>query len=931
MDQKAQREAARRFAAEWKGRGREKKDDQTFWNMLLRDVFGVEHTEKILSYQMETKFQGKIGWIDAYIRPTRVLIEQKSLGVDLHRAEVQSDGTSLTPYQQARRYANNLSFSLKPRWIVLCNFSTFLVYDMEHPGRDPEEILLEHLPKEYWRLQFLVDGGSHHLQAETEVSLQAGEIVGRLYDAFLERYINPGSPATLHSLNVLCVRLVFCLYAEDAGIFGRHALFHDYMAQYPLLEMRRALIDLFRVLDTPAGRRDPYLTGLLAEFPYVNGNLFAGEDIEIPNFTPAIADLLLKHASAGFDWSRISPTIFGAVFESTLNPETRRKGGMHYTSVENIHKVIDPLFLDALRAELGELRMMRERRAFRARMEQFRAKLASLRFLDPACGSGNFLTETYLSLRRMENECLRLVGKGQVHMGGGFSPIRVSIGQFYGIELNDFAVAVARTALWIAESQMMQETEAIVGRELDYLPLKSYPNIMEGNALAADWDALCPREEMGYVIGNPPFAGARMMKQGSREKKEIQDLFGKIKDVQDLDYVCGWYKKAAEYIQGTKIEVAFVSTNSICQGAQVAVLWNVLLHEYGIRINFAWCTFKWNSEANEKAAVHCVIVGFSLFDRAKKFIYNVEGEALEVANISPYLVPGTNVLVSARSHPLCDVPKMSFGNQPRDGGNFVISPQERDEILSKSPDVARWLRSYIGAEEFINGKERWCLWLKNATPTDIRTNNILYQKVSAVREFRLASTAKTTNGYARVPHLFAQITQPDGEDYLLVPRVSSERREYIPIGFMHAECVASDAVQIIPDATLYHFGVLSSSVHMAWMRAVAGRLEMRYRYSKDIVYNNFPWPAPTEAQRERIGQAAQSILDERARHPGASLADLYDPASMPPGLREAHRCNDRAVLAAYGWKGNLAEGEVAARLLALYGELAGQGTGQSAR
>ena len=922
MDKQAQQEAARRFAREWQGRGYEKGEAQPFWLALLRDVFGVEQPERVVDFEMPMRPYGASGFVDAYVRPTRVLVEQKALGRDLRKAELQSDGVSLTPYMQAKRYADRLPFSLRPRWIVACNFSSFLVYDMEQPGREPEEILLARLPEDCWRLQFLVDSGDSHVRAEEEVSLQAGEIVARLYDALLREYRDPSCPATLRSLNVLCVRLVFCLYAEDAGLFGRHGQFHDYLAQYPPEEARRALIELFRILDTPAARRDPYEREALLAFPYVNGGLFAEADIEIPRLTPEIMTLLLKHASDDFDWSRISPTIFGALFESTLNPDTRRRGGMHYTSVENIHRVIDPLFLDSLRRELDHLRLLRDGAVRARRIWQFRDRLASLRFLDPACGSGNFLTETYLSLRRLENDCLRLLWKGQQGLGDDFSPIKVSIGQFYGIELNDFAVSVARTALWIAEAQMMQQTELIVGRALDYLPLKSYPNIAEGNALRMDWDALCPGGKVDYIIGNPPFVGARLMKQGSREKQEIQDLFGKIKDVQDLDYVCGWYKKAAEYLQGTHSEAAFVSTNSISQGAQVAVLWGVLFRDYGIHINFAWQTFRWTSEASEKAAVHCVIVGFAAFDRPQKCIYKVGDEAQVAESISPYLVPGTSVLVAARSRPLCDVPKMNFGNQPRDGGNFVISPEERADILSKSPETARWLRPYIGAEEFINGKERWCLWLKEATPDVIRRDKILYKKVNAVREFRLASTAKTTNGYARVPHLFAQITQPDGEDYLLIPRVSSERREYVPIGFMPADTVASDAVQIIPSATLYHLGVLSSSLHMAWMRAVCGRLEMRYRYSKDIVYNNFPWPEVSAAQRERIEEAAQGILETRAQFPGASLADLYDAAAMPPALREAHRRNDRAVLAAYGWRRDPGEEEIVARLLELYAGLA---------
>lgn len=922
MKENMQRRAARQFVDEWKGRGYEKGNSQPFWLSLLHDVFGVEQPEKAITFEDKVHID-HTSFIDAYIESTKVLIEQKSIDKDLRKPIRQTRNVYLTPFEQAKRYSAELPYSLRPRWVVTCNFRSFLVYDMEQPTGEPEEILLENLPSEYWRLQFLVDDRNQHVKQEIAVSLQAGEIVGRLYDTILKQYYNPESPETLRSLNILCVRLVFCLYAEDAGIFGRHGMFHDYLAQYTPEQMREALIRLFDTLNTPYERRDRYMDPELSAFPYVNGGLFASDNnIVIPRFNKEIADLLLVDASEGFDWTHISPTIFGALFESTLNPDTRRKEGMHYTSVENIHKVIDPLFLDGLRKELNALKRLKAERVKRLRIEEFRQRLASLRFLDPACGSGNFLTETYLSLRRMENECLRLLRTdGQIMLGGDLSPIKVSIGQFYGIEINDFAVAVARTALWIAEAQMTQETENIVGRDLAYLPLKSYPNIVEGNALRMDWDTLCPRGEMRFVMGNPPFVGARMMKQGGEQKKEIQELFGKIKDVQDLEYVCGWYKKAAEYMRGTKIEAAFVSTNSICQGSQAPILWNILLKDYHVHINFAYQTFKWNSEAVEKAAVHCVIVGFSETERTKKVLFKDGGESQEVSNISPYLTAGADTLVTARNHPLCDVPKMSFGNQPRDGGSFIVSAEEREAILASSPETARWLRPYIGAEEFIKGKERWCLWLKGATPADIRKDKTLYCRVNAVREFRLASTAKTTNGYAKVPHLFAQITQPDDADCMLIPRVSSERRFYIPIGFMPAGNIASDAVQIVPYATLYHFGVLTSSVHMAWTRMVCGRLKSDYRYSKDIVYNNFPWPSPTEAQRRKIEQVARNILDARERYPDSSLADLYDDTTMPAELRQAHRQNDCAVMQAYGFSLSLSEKEVTERILELYERL----------
>ncbi len=924
MNEAQQRKAAAEFVGRWQGRGYEKGESQTFWLELLHDVLGEEQAAHIITFEDRVHID-HTSFIDGYIEPTKVLIEQKGLGKDLRKPIRQSDGSLLTPFQQAKRYSADLPYSRRPRWVVTCNFAQFLVYDMEQPNGEPHEILLDNLPDEIYRLRFLVDAADSHVAREEQVSLKASEIVGNLYAALLQQYNNPEDKQTLRSLNVLCVRLVFCLYAEDAGIFGRHGIFHDYLANFSndAALMRRALLDLFDVLDTPLNERDPYMDERLAVFPYVNGGLFDRRVvITVPHFNDKIVGLLLTDASDNFDWSHISPTIFGALFESTLNPETRRHGGMHYTSIENIHKVIDPLFLDRLRSELDEIGRIRVERTRRLRIEAFRHHLASLRFLDPACGSGNFLTETYLSLRRLENESLRLLRHdGQISLGGDFSPIRVSIGQFYGIELNDFAVSVARTALWIAEVQMKQETETIVGQDLGYLPLKSYPNITEANALRIDWNTVCPATNMNYVMGNPPFTGARVMRQGSEQKSEIQDLFGKIKDVQDLDYVCGWYKKAAEYIQRTNIEVAFVSTNSISQGAQVPVLWNVLLNKCNVHINFAYRTFRWDSEATEKAAVNCVIVGFGMNERIVKELYDSFGKRV-VKNISPYLTEGGNILVTARNTPICDVPKMSFGNQPRDGGFLIVGKEEHDEMLETSPGVARWLRPYIGAEEFINGKQRWCLWLKGASPSDIKNNPLIYDRASKVREFRLSSKAKTTNGYARVPHLFAQITQPDDVDFLLIPRVSSERREYIPIGFMARRNITSDAVQIIPGATLYHFGVLTSSVHMAWTRTVCGRLKSDYRYSKDIVYNNFPWPSVGDAQRMNIEEAARAVLDARALFPDSTLADLYDPVTMPLELRKAHKQLDHMVLAIYGIPATADDEQIIAHLFGLYMSMA---------
>ena len=915
MTDKEQQKAAKAFAAYWKGKGDEKGESQKFWLSLLRDVYGIEHPEDYISFE-DRVFLGHTSFIDGYIADTKVLIEQKALGKDLKKPIKQSDGTMLNPFQQAKRYITELPVSKHPRWVITCNFSNFLIYDMDNPKGEPEEILLENLEKDYYRLSFLVDNKNVHLQREMELSIQAGEIVGLLYDAFLKQYKDPTNEYSLRSLNMLCVRLVFCLYAENAGIFGKHTMFHDYMSEFKVKDMRRALIDLFQVLDTKEDDRDPYLDEDLAQFPYVNGNLFSDENIEIPHFTDEIRDLLLNKASNGFNWSEISPTIFGAVFESTLNPETRRSGGMHYTSIENIHKVIDPLFYNDLKKELEEIKEIKTVKNLEKRLRDFQDKLSGLKFLDPACGSGNFLTETYISLRRLENDVISTLHRGQIVMGL-LNPIKVSIGQFYGIEINDFAVSVAKTALWIAESQMMKETEDIVHMSLNFLPLKSYANIVEGNALRIDWESVVPKTELNYIMGNPPFVGASMMT--SAQKNEAVEIFGKIKLSNSIDYVGAWYFKACEYIQNTTISVALVSTNSITQGEQVAPLWRTLFSKYNINIIFAHRTFRWDSEANIKAHVHCVIIGFSQINFQEKIIYD-NNKISKASNINPYLIDAPNIVISSRSKPISDVPKMLLGNKPADGGNLIISYEEKKEILKKEPNLLNFIKRYVGADDYINNKVRYCFWLKNANPNDLKHSNELMIRLQKVREMRINSTAAPTREKADQPHLFFFISQPDG-DYILIPSTSSERRRYIPMGFLTKNDIASNSSTIVPNATLFHFGILISNVHMAWMRVVCGRLKSDYRYSGGVVYNNFPWCSPTPEQKSIIEQTAQAILDARALYPNSSLADLYDELTMPPELRKAHQNNDRAVMAAYGFSTKMTESECVAELMKLYQEL----------
>ena len=961
--------SAAEFAERWKGRGYERGESQPFWIDLLSNVFGIDTpTNGFITFE-DHRMVDASNFIDGRIPSTKVLIEQKSLGKDLRAGIRQSDGSLLNPFQQARRYVVSLPVSEHPRWIVTCNFAEFLVYDMEQPNGEPEQILLENLGKEYYRLQFLVDAKNEHISKEMEVSMQAGEIVGKIYEALLKQY-DDNSPEALRWLNILCVRLVFCLYAEDAGVFT-HDQFHDYLVRYEADDLRNALIRLFDVLKTPQDKRSKYLKDDLKAFPYTNGGLFE-EEIEIPQFTEELKQTLLQNASLDFDWSEISPTIFGAVFESTLNPETRRSGGMHYTSIENIHKVIDPLFLNDLRRELDEILEEKVEKQRKRKLSEYQMKLSSLTFLDPACGSGNFLTETYLSLRRLENEVIREMYHGQTMMGAFVNPIKVSIQQFYGIEINDFAVTVATTALWISEAQMLAETERIVHQDIDFLPLKPYHNIREGNALRMDWDVIevpsniptiyaknvhliIEQETMlasehlkydelnvvakrfdgdvkpsvqryqvhyDYIIGNPPFVGYSL--QSKEQKDDILSIFlntnGKpFKTAGKIDYVAGWYYKAAQLMKYSKdTRAALVSTNSITQGEQVAAIWKPLKELFNIHIDFAHRTFRWDSEASLKAHVHCVIVGFSNMN-VPKVIYDHDNQKVAEA-INAYLIDAPDVYIESRKTSLSIVPEMITGNRPADGGNLIIEAEDYSEFIKQEPSSKPYIKKLLGAAEFINNKERWCLWLVGVSPAELRRMPLVMKRVHACKEDREKAPDEGRRKLAATPHLFREQLNP--ETYIIVPSVSSERRRYVPMGFMKADTIPTNLVLIIPDATLYHFGVLESNVHMAWMRAVCGRLKSDYRYSKDVVYNNFPWPTPTEEQKAKIEQTAQAILDARALYPDSSLADLYDELTMPVELRKAHQDNDRAVMAAYDFNvKTMTESQCVAKLFKLYQEL----------
>ena len=916
MTQTEQQKAAKKFSENWKGKGYEKGESQKFWLDLLCNVFGITDFTNFIEFEDQVKLD-HTSFIDGYIPSTKVLIEQKSIDKDLKAPIKQSDNTYLIPFQQAKRYITELPVSQHPRWVITCNFKSFLVYDMEQPNGEPEEILLANLEKEVYRLSFITEQGNERIKKELEVSKKAGDIIGEIYDALLAQYHdgkNP-SPATLKSLNMLCVRIVFCLYAEDAGIFGHKSIFGEYLNGFDVKGLRRALLDLFQVLDQKPEERDEYLEENLAAFPYVNGGLFTQEDKTIPLLTEEIKDLLVTHASAEFDWSEISPTIFGAIFESTLNPETRRSGGMHYTSIENIHKVIDPLFMDELNAEFESLKEIKSEKARNEKLIAFQKKLGSLTFLDPACGSGNFLTESYLSLRKLENNCIKLRlgthGSALDLLGEDFA-IQVKIEQFYGIEINDFATVVAKTALWIAESQMMSETARILGRNLDFLPLKSYTNIVEGNALRIDWESVVPKGALHYIMGNPPFVGFTFMT--AEQKRDMEFLFPGIKN---LDFVCGWYKKANNYIKGTKIECGFVSTNSITQGETVARLWE----QVDFKINFAHKTFIWDSEANLKAHVHCVIIGFADFDKKEKWLFS-DKQKTAAKNINAYLTDAPNLIVHSRNKPLCKISLMIYGNKPADGGYLIIEDEDYSNFIKKDPNSIQFIKPLLGAVEFLHNKKRWCLWLDGANPSDIKKCPLVMERVKKCKETRENSVAAGIRKFAATPTLFAQITQPVGKSFILIPRVSSENRRYVPMAFLDGNTIVSDAVQIVPEATVYEFGILTSNVHMAWMRAVCGRLKSDYRYSKDIVYNNFPWCNPTDAQRQKIEHTAQAILDARLKYPDCSLADLYgETMYLFSDLIEAHRANDCAVMQAYGFPIEMTESEFVAELFKLYERL----------
>lgn len=893
------------FAKRWKDAKREEALAQTFEKEFLA-VFGIEDALAVGEYEYRVHLDdGHNGYID-YYWPKKIAIEFKTRGKDLNKA-----------YDQLKEYVLHLPGEDMPDLMMVCDFENIVLHHRNtgEVVRFKTKDLRKHVK------QFANIAGyetTRVYENQVEVNVQAAEKMARLHDA-LKAHGYEG-----HPLEVYLVRLLFCLFADDTGIFPKDS-FRNYIenSKPDGSDLSMRISQLFEILNMSEETRKKrnLLSPELLQFRYINGGLFA-DPLPFADFNDKMRSTLLECCS--FEWSKISPAVFGAMFQGVMDKEQRRELGAHYTSEENILKLINPLFLDDLWDEFERVKTTP------ALLDRFHNKIAGLKFLDPACGCGNFLIITYRELRRLELEILKMkVNSNQLILDVS-SLLKVNVSQFYGIEYEDFPCQIAQVGMWLMDHQMNNQVADLFGMYYVRLPLTQSATIIHGNALRLNWEDVVSKYDLSYILGNPPFIGARMMDQGGQQKQEVEDTFGKIKDVQDLDYVTCWYKKAAEYIQNTYIEVGFVSTNSICQGSQVPILWGVLLNNLHVHINFAHQTFKWSNEAKGKAAVYCVIIGFACQNRKVKKLYTyqdvqAEPEEHTVKNISPYLVPGGDFFVQAQKKPLCDVPEMKFGSQPRDGGHFILTPEERDEILDQEPALEKVIRPYVGAEEFIKGKVRYCIWLHNESFEIIKSSKILKERIAAVEAFRLASKAKTTNGYAKVPAIFAQIAHPYC-DYLIVPRVSSENRRYIPIGFMRERTIASDAVQIVPNATLYHFGILTSNVHMAWMRTVAGRLKSDYRYSKELVYNTFPWPEPTEAQRKAIETAAQGVLDERAKYKGSSLADLYDPVLMKTTtLQKAHTRLDRAVWAAYGanWK---SEAECVADLMERYRKLVEMGT-----
>ncbi|KAA2284735.1 class I SAM-dependent DNA methyltransferase [Arenimonas fontis] len=870
------KDRALRFSQEWADVASEDAEAKTFWDQFF-DIFGVSR-KRVASFEKRVKkIDGKDGYIDLLWKGV-LLVEHKSRGKDLDRA-----------HAQARDYFHGLSDAELPRYLLVSDFARFRLYDLE--GEEaPLEFPLEELYKHVHGFGFIAGYQTHRFKEEDPVNVQAAERMGRLHDALREAGYEG------HALEVFLVRLLFCLFADDTGIFGERQYFHELIRTRTSpdgSDLGMWLAQIFQTLNTPEEKRQKTLDEQLAALPYVNGRLFE-EILPLAAFNAKMRQMLLD--ASALDWSRISPAIFGSMFQSVMDEKARRNLGAHYTSEKNILKLIGPLFLDELKAELEKAGNND------GKLKALHLRLANLRLLDPACGCGNFLVIAYRELRLLELEILKRLYSTQASVLTKVSEhVAVDVDQFYGIEIEEFPAQIAQVALWLMDHQMNQRVAEQFGEYFARLPLTKSPTIVHGNALRLDWDKVVPADKLDYILGNPPFVGAKLM--SPEQRQDLLGVAGDLKGAGLLDLVAAWYLKAADYMQGTGIRCAFVSTNSIAQGEQVGVLWKSLLGK-GIHIHFAHRTFQWTNEARGIAAVHCVIIGFGTGAASGIRLFEYEsprGDALErwVSRLNPYLVDADDILLPNRTAPICNVPIMKFGNQPIDGGNLVLMEDEREKIVSECPAASSWIRPFLGADEYINGGMRYCLWLKGAEPSSLKGCKPVLDRVNAVQAFRLSSKRQATRELADRPAEFAFVSHEEC-DYVVVPSVSSERRKYIPMGFLPKDVIASNLCLIIPGASKYELGVLVSEMHMAWVRQVCGRLESRYRYSAGIVYNNFPWPEIIEEKyRADIEQAAQGVLDARAAFPNSTLADLYDPLTMPPALLKAHKALDKAVDTAY--------------------------------
>ena len=867
------KDRALNFSKEWADTSNEEADAKPFLVEFFK-VFGIT-SKRVSTFEHRVKkLNDKDGYIDLLWKGM-ILIEMKSRGKNLDKA-----------FEQAKDYLHGLKEHELPKYILISDFENFRLHDLEETKNI--EFKLNDLVNNVQHFGYLLGYQKKVYKEQDPANIKAAELMGKLHDRLEE------IGYTGHPLEVYLVRLLFLMFAEDTTIFEKQQ-FQEYIEQRTNIDgsdLAAKLQELFQVLNTPKDSRFKNLDEQLADFPYVNGKLFE-ENLPTASFDSKMRQALLD--CTYIDWSKISPAIFGSMFQSVMNPTERRNLGAHYTSETNILKLIKPLFLDDLWKEFENIKDNKNK------LGEFHKKISTYHFLDPACGCGNFLIITYRELRLLELEVLRVLNKSGQRVIDVSSIILIDVDQFYGIEYEEFPARIAEVAMWLIDHQMNMLVSNEFGQYFVRLPLKKAAQIRHADALETDWESVVTKNDLSFIIGNPPFIGSKIMKQSQRD--QIVKEFDNADGSGVLDYVTGWYIKAAKFIQGTKIKVAFVSTNSIVQGEQTSILWGQMLNKYNIKIHFAHRTFKWSNEAKGNAAVYCVIIGFANFDTVNKSIFeyeNIKGEAHEVKvkNINSYLVDAKDIVIKKRTTPLCNIPKMSFGNMPLDGGNLILSDEEKIGFLKVEPSAEKYILPLVSAHEFLNGKKRWCLWLVNAEPSEIKQLPEVIKRVEAVRKFRIDSVAPSTQKFADLPTLFRDRNRHD--TFIVVPRVSSENRPYIPFGFFDKNSIVSDTCMSIPNGNKYHFGVLMSKMHMAWVKYICGRLKSDFRYSKDIVYNNYPWPEyPNEKQSGVIEKATEKVLEVREQFPNSSLADLYSPLTMPPALVKAHNELDKAVDLAY--------------------------------